>query len=299
MEQKISLFDDFDGGETVGLNTIEENLNSQLEGLTDWRDNMAQLAGQVGGNMSAELYNHLVELGPDAANIVQEMVNSLDPETGDGGEKLREIAERYAEVLDIKEQTAENMADVSFIIQSALSEISESSPFDFENLLESLDEAKETVTEKGGAISEGLEESFTETVETLRQCGAQIPEGLAESLANGEITIEDAIGKMRGEHRGAVYLSFVARPESRYSDSRRDKGRNRTGRRSGGTGDERAAGASGRHAGGRKRRGKRERPEKRGSGGRRNGAGNGKCIRQGIPGGSKHCKECCRSYQRI
>ncbi len=211
MEQKISLFDDFDGGETVGLNTIEENLNSQLEGLTDWRDNMAQLAGQIGENMSAELYNHLVELGPDAANIVQEMVNSLDPETGDGGEKLREIAESYAAVLDIKEQTAENMADVSFIIQSALGEISESSPFDFENLLESLDEAKETITEKGGAISEGLEESFTETVETLRQCGAQIPEGLAESLANGEITIEDAIGKMRGSIEAQfTYLSSLA-----------------------------------------------------------------------------------------
>ncbi|MEY8428290.1 phage tail tape measure protein [Lachnospiraceae bacterium 46-15] len=211
MEQKISLFDAFDGGETVGLDTIEENLNSQLEGLTNWRDNMAQLAGQVGGNISAELYNHLVELGPDAANIVQEMVNSLDPDKGDGGEKLREIAERYAAILDIKELTAENLADVSFIIQSALGEISESSTLDFENLMESLDEAKEAVTEKGGAISEGVEESFTETVETLRQCGAQIPEGLAESLANGEITIEDAIGKMQGSIEAQfTYLSSLA-----------------------------------------------------------------------------------------
>lgn len=211
MEQKISLFDGFDGGETVGLNTIEGNLNSQLEGLTKWRDNMAQLAGQVGGNMSAELYDHLVELGPGAANIVDEMVKSLDPNTGDGGEKLREIAERYADILDIKEQTAEDMADVSFIIRSALGEISESSPLDFEKLMESLDEAKEVVAEKGGTISEGLEESFTETVEMLRQCGAQIPEGLAESLANGEVTIEDAIGQMQGSIEAQFnYLSSLA-----------------------------------------------------------------------------------------
>lgn len=211
MEQKISLFDEFDGGETIGLNKIKENLDSQLTGLTNWRDNMAQLAGQVGGNISAELYNHLVELGPDAANIVQEMVNSLDPDKGDGGEQLKQIAERYAELLDIKESAAENMADISFIIQSALGEISEASALDFENLMTSLDEAKEKASEKGLGISEGLEESFHATVETLRQCGAQIPEGLAESLASGEITVEDAIGQMQGSIEAQfIQLSAIA-----------------------------------------------------------------------------------------
>lgn len=211
MEQKISLFDEFDGGETIGLDKIKENLDSQLTGLTNWRDNMAQLAGQVGENISAELYNHLVELGPDAANIVQEMVNSLDPDKGDGGEQLKQIAERYSELLDIKESAAENIADVSFIIQSALGEISEASALDFENLMTSLDEAKEKASEKGLGISEGLEESFHATVETLRECGAQIPEGLAEALANGEITIEDAIGQMQGSIEAQFsYLSGIA-----------------------------------------------------------------------------------------
>lgn len=211
MEQKISLFDEFDGGETIGLDKIKENLDSQLTGLTNWRDNMAQLAGQVGENISAELYNHLVELGPDAANIVQEMVNSLDPDKGDGGEQLKQIAERYSELLDIKESAAENIADVSFIIQSALGEISEASALDFENLMTSLDEAKEKASEKGLGISEGLEESFHATVETLRECGAQIPEGLAEALANGEITIEDAIGQMQGSIEAQfIYLSGIA-----------------------------------------------------------------------------------------
>lgn len=211
MEQKISLFDKFDGGETIGLDKIKENLDSQLTGLTNWRDNMAQLAGQVGGNISAELYNHLVELGPDAANIVQEMVNSLDSDKGDGGEQLKQIAERYSELLALKEATAEDMADVSFIIQSALGEISEASALDFENLMTSLDEAKEKASEKGLGISEGLEESFHATVETLRECGAQIPEGLAEALANGEITIEDAIGQMQGSIEAQfIYLSGIA-----------------------------------------------------------------------------------------
>ena len=211
MEQKISLFDKFDGGETIGLDKIKENLDSQLTGLTNWRDNMAQLAGQVGENISAELYNHLVELGPDAANVVQEMVNSLDPDKGDGGEQLKQIAERYSELLDIKESAAENIADVSFIIQSALGEISEASALDFENLMTSLDEAKEKASEKGLGISEGLEESFHATVETLRECGAQIPEGLAEALANGEITIEDAIGQMQGSIEAQfIYLSGIA-----------------------------------------------------------------------------------------
>lgn len=211
MEQKISLFDEFDGGETIGLDKIKENLDSQLTGLTNWRDNMAQLAGQVGENISAELYNHLVELGPDAANIVQEMVNSLDSDKGDGGEQLKQIAERYSELLALKEATAEDMADVSFIIQSALGEISEASALDFENLMTSLDEAKEKASEKGLGISEGLEESFHATVETLRECGAQIPEGLAEALANGEITIEDAIGQMQGSIEAQfIYLSGIA-----------------------------------------------------------------------------------------
>lgn len=209
MESKISLFDVFDGGEKEDLDSMLANLDSQMQGLTNWKDNMAALAEEIGDSMTAELYDKLVEMGPDSANIVQEMVNALD--NGANESELKKVAERYAELLDLTDEVSENMAGTHYVIKQALGEISESSDIDFQNLKDSLTDAVAAAAENGQVITKEMEDAFLQTVEAAKRIGAEIPDGLAESLVSGEVTVEDAISQLKGSMEAQFgYLSDLA-----------------------------------------------------------------------------------------
>lgn len=200
MEEKISLYDMFDGGDKISLDEIEKNLNSQIEGLTNWKNNMQKLAGEIGDSMTVELYNKLVELGPSAANIVQEMADALD--SGDAEAKLRNIAQKCADALDATDESSQALSATQAVIDTALKKMSDSSEIDFSKLIDSFDGAAEAAAQGGQMISEETRKAFLQTVEAARECGAEIPDGLAESLASGETSVEDAISQLKGSMEG-------------------------------------------------------------------------------------------------
>lgn len=209
MESKISLFDVFDGGDSPGLDAMKENLDSQIEGLTNWKDNMQTLAGEIGDSMTVELYDHLMELGPGAANAVQEMVDALDG--GANEAEMKGIAERYAEALDLTDAASEEMAETQAVIRTALGEMSDSSDLDFTNLIGSLDSAADAAAENGQVISQELEDAFLQAAEAARQIGAEIPEGLAESMASGDVSVEEAVSALKGSMEAQFeFLSGLA-----------------------------------------------------------------------------------------
>ena len=67
IQNKVSLFDTFDGGEDITVEKMLENLQSQREGLENWKENMATLANEVGTTITPEFYNKILEMGPQAA----------------------------------------------------------------------------------------------------------------------------------------------------------------------------------------------------------------------------------------
>lgn len=197
MEQKINLFAVFDGGDESSLDEMLANLDSQLTGLTNWKSNMEQLAGEVGKTIGPELYSHLVELGPEAANAVQEMVDALNTGGAEGQQKLKELSDKYALELDLTEETSEKMAATKEILQNALRDMGESEA-DFSGLKESIDTAVESAAQGWVELPEKTREELNQAVEAARQSGAEIPEGLADAIKNGEISPAEAIAKLNG-----------------------------------------------------------------------------------------------------
>lgn len=102
IEESISMFDKFSGGEKISANDILSNLNSQIDGMTKWAANMQTLAGAAGEGMTEEFYNYLVEMGPESANLVQTLVNTLNGETG----KFTEICNSWTEAMNLDEEFA-------------------------------------------------------------------------------------------------------------------------------------------------------------------------------------------------
>jgi len=99
VKSSISFFEEFNGGSEVNLKTVIENLESQVKGLDNWKSNMERLAGEAGSGMTQEFYDYLVQMGPKSANLVDELVKSLDK--GDG--KFEKVVEDWTKAMELSD----------------------------------------------------------------------------------------------------------------------------------------------------------------------------------------------------
>ena len=99
MEGAVSAFDEFNAGSEVTAEELIKNLDSQIEGLSNWADNMEKLGAEAGNGMSQELYDYLAEMGPESANLVQTLVDSLDANDG----SFEEISQKWGEALQLSD----------------------------------------------------------------------------------------------------------------------------------------------------------------------------------------------------
>lgn len=211
IENKINLFDAFYGGADLTVEQMMSNLDSQLEGLRNWKTNMEKLSQEVGTTIGPEFYNYLIEMGPEAANAVQHMVSTIENEGDSGKEKLKKLANDYAESLDFSEDASTKLANTKAAIDMALGKMTNSDSADFSNLTDSFNEAVEEF--KGGAneISSDVAAAFQAAVEAAQQSGAEIPDGLAAGILSGEITVQDAIAQLNGATQAQFeFLSGLA-----------------------------------------------------------------------------------------
>ena len=95
MQNSVSAMEEFNGGTKISADEIEKNLNSQREGLANWTKNMQRLGQEAGHGMSQSFYDKLVEMGPQSANLVQELVNTLDGDT----DQFRRISEQWEQAM--------------------------------------------------------------------------------------------------------------------------------------------------------------------------------------------------------
>lgn len=98
IKNSISLLEEFSGGTEITSQEILHNLNSQIEGMTNWADNMETLAGAAGEGMTEEFYAYLAEMGPESANMVQALVDSLKNNTGE----FKQICEAWGKAMDLE-----------------------------------------------------------------------------------------------------------------------------------------------------------------------------------------------------
>lgn len=102
MTSAVDALNAFDGGTQVTADDVLANLQSQIDGITTWKDNMITLGEQAGSGMSQEFYDYLVEMGPQGANLVQTLVDTLNADTS----KFSEISNSYATALSLSDSSS-------------------------------------------------------------------------------------------------------------------------------------------------------------------------------------------------
>ena len=207
LQEKISFADKFDGGDDITTEQMNENLQSWVDGIQNYQQNLQRLkeATDESGQaiFSAEFIQAIQEQGTDAANMLQHMVWTLDNQGEYGVEQLKGISKKWTDAMDISEDTATVMAANKTAYELAVGELG-STDYDFSDLRESIDNAVASAVEGWAELPAATQESLMQTVQMAQECGVQIPEGLADGIASGEITPQQAIDQLNGTIEGTI-----------------------------------------------------------------------------------------------
>lgn len=207
LQDKISFADKFDGGDDITTEQMNENLQSWVDGIQNYQQNLQRIkeATDESGQaiFSAEFIQAIQEQGTDAANMLQHMVWTLDNQGEYGVEQLKGISKKWTDAMDISEDTATVMAANKTAYELAVGELG-STDYDFSDLRESIDNAVASAVEGWAELPAATQESLMQTVQMAQECGVQIPEGLADGIASGEITPQQAIDQLNGTIEGTI-----------------------------------------------------------------------------------------------
>lgn len=206
LQNKVSLFDKFDGGEDLTTEKINENLKSQAEGIKAYQENLEKVRAMTDENgkaiFSPELMAEIEAGGLDLANVLSHIVYTWENEGEYGAEQVKSIAYQWLENLDMTEGMAEVGAANKLAYEAAMGELG-SSDADFTALSDAVNQAVESAADGWSGLAESTRTALEDAITAAKNCGVQIPEGLTEGIASGEVSAEDAIAKLNGAIQGS------------------------------------------------------------------------------------------------
>lgn len=208
LQNKISLFDLFekgDGGADVTTEAMNKNLNSQIEAIKKYKENLQKLremTDEEGKSLvSPEFIQYIESMGMEGANALEHMVWTWENQGEYGAEQVKGISDSWTEAMDLKEGIAKAEASNIIAYQAAMKEFA-SSAEDFSDLRDAFDYAVQYGGEAWEKLTEDTKTAWNEVVDTAVACGVQIPEGLADSITSGATSPEQAIAMMNSAIEG-------------------------------------------------------------------------------------------------
>lgn len=196
--QKISfdLFSGFNGGTDQTTEQMNANLQSQIDGLEQYYNDLRTVSQHIGKEVTPEFFQYIEEMGTDGANLLRHMVWTLENQGEDGVKQIVGLSQRYAKAMNWKDIIAAAIAGDTAALQEGLQNMG-SSKVEFTAL--------ETAIDSGlSKADEGMKSNLEELVNTAETVGATIPEGLTDAINNGEISAEDVQSQLESAISGAV-----------------------------------------------------------------------------------------------
>lgn len=225
---QMNLFSAFKGEAELSTQELLSNMESQVVGLTQWADNMEQLADR---GINQGLLKHLADMGPEGAGYVAAFVSMTD-------EELQKANELFEQSLTIPDETAGKIAEafeeagtnaaegfqggIADGAEAAAETAGEMAQGTIDAAMDALDEhsPSKEFEKIGGYIDEGLiagikggQKDVTDVMDILctvmlqtgrekvtvtdwTEIGKRIPEGLATGIRSGQSSVANAIRDM-------------------------------------------------------------------------------------------------------
>ena len=185
LEGATDAFKKFSGGEEIDKGKIIENLESQAKGVEEWGQNLKALAGRAGEGMTKELYDYLVKLGPQSANLVKSFTQMTSDELQDAATAFSQAGGELSEGITSELATASaNWENAGQEIAQKAGEAGEKSGREHtEKVKSGIESGQKEVTEaakKGG--EEAGKESQKATAEGIEKNSGQVTQAAGNSM---------------------------------------------------------------------------------------------------------------------
>lgn len=184
LSQKLSLWDAFDGGEDVTVENMLANLQSQNEGIKQYRQEMEEVIAAYGDELGPDLVNTLQSMGADAANTWHHMWITMSQDNAP--QLFHDLGLQWTEGLNLADQIAKYCAGNLTAYQIATGEMG-STKIEWTGLRESVEE---------------MTPELDAAIQAAQAAGVAIPDGLADGLASGETTTEAAVEQITSAMQG-------------------------------------------------------------------------------------------------
>nr|DAH91739.1 MAG TPA: minor tail protein [Caudoviricetes sp.] len=208
LQSKINLFDLFekeDGGADVTTEAMNKNLNSQIEAIKKYKENLQKLremTDEEGKSLvSPEFIQYIESMGMEGANALEHMVWTWENQGEYGAEQVKSISDNYTEAMDLTGEIGKTAAANTIAYKAGMKEFA-SSAEDFSDLRDAFDYAVQYGGEAWEKLTEDTKTAWNDVVDTAVACGVQIPEGLADSISSGATSPEQAIAMMNEAIKG-------------------------------------------------------------------------------------------------
>lgn len=205
IENQMNLFDKFSGKAELSTSDILTNMQSQVDGISNWADNLDTLADR---GINQGLLKYLADMGPQGAGYVATFVSMTDAEL----EKANELFEKSllipdsaaSEIVDSYTQIGQNSTKgYTQGVESGIDEAVAASEGLGDETSDALaDELEEESPSKrtrriGEFFTEGFREGIDEHKDTLttsgKTLGSQTVEGLKSGIESGKSKVIESI----------------------------------------------------------------------------------------------------------
>lgn len=194
----VNEYEEFSGDKEISAEDIIKHMHSSENAVNQWVQNMKTLAGRAGDGMTKELYDHLLELGPQSANLVKACTEMTKPQ-------LEEYARSFSATSgEAVEASTEELSAISANWENAGQEIAQkageagekSGKEHTEKAKSGIESGQKEVTEaakKGG--EEAGKESQKATADGIQQNSGQVSQAASSSIRKAE---DAALGYYNG-----------------------------------------------------------------------------------------------------
>ena len=185
IQSQMNLFDEFTTKSQLSTEQLLANMQSQIDGVTNWADNLDTLADR---GINQGLLKYLADMGPEGAAYVQTFVDMTD-------EELQKANELYSEALALPTETVESIAE-SYVTAGEQAG---------EGFTTGLTDSKEGAEEAATALAEDTLASMKETLDInspskeMQTIGEYAAEGLAVGLKEGKQNVVDTVSDLAAE----------------------------------------------------------------------------------------------------
>lgn len=181
----VNEYEEFSGDKEISAEDIIKHMHSSENAANQWVQNMKTLAGRAGDGMTKELYDHLLELGPQSANLVKACTEMTKPQ-------LEEYARSFSATSgEAVEASTEELSAISANWENAGQEIAQkagevgekSGKEHTEKAKSGIESGQKEVTEaakKGG--EEAGKESQKATADGIQQNSGQVSQAAGDSM---------------------------------------------------------------------------------------------------------------------